>query len=342
MEVRSRKDDLRCFGGGYLKGPLRSSSAKNLKLLCHEVAPGTFQNLIWIHPPNEDNVPPISMVVHVVNGREPGPVLCLTAAIHGDELNGIATVRRVIDGLDPGKLHGAVIGIPVVNLDGFNHHDRYIGDHIDLNRCFPGDVEGSYPERVADGIFKNIIMHCDGVVDLHTGSTLRENMVQLRADLSHKNVAQLSAGFGDLSVMQCRATLGTLRHAATDAGIAAIVMEIGGSQGVEYDKVCTGVEGLTTLMRAAGMIGEKGFIPASQHVYLGGGWIRAEIGGILVNRVELGVVVTEGQLLAEIIDPFSSEVHKVVAPFVCTVLGRAHSQQVERGFALFRVAMEQI
>ncbi|MFT5700443.1 MAG: putative deacylase [Desulforhopalus sp.] len=344
MERSSEKEDTNICGCGYVKGPLRGSSTKTIQLIGHEIAPGTRQNLEWVHPHKEgdDTVPPLSMVVHVVNGRKAGPILCLTAAIHGDELNGIAIVRRIIDGLDSETLHGVVIGIPVVNLDGFNQHDRYIGDHIDLNRCFPGDIGGSHPERVAYGIFNDIIVHSDAVVDLHTGSSLRENMVQLRADLSHDNVAQLSAGFGDLSVMQSRPTAGTLRHAATEAGIAAVVMEIGGSQGVDYDKVCTGVEGVTSLLRSAGMVGEEGFIPVTQHVFLGGGWIRAEFGGILVNRVELGVVIRQGQLLAEIIDPFSSEVHRVVAPFTCTVLGRAHSQQVEPGFALFRVAMERL
>ena len=342
MEIRSKNDDNGYYGGGYLWGPSQKSIVINLTLLNHDVIPGTRQNLEWLHPCNENNVPPVSMVVHVVNGKKPGPILCLTAAIHGDELNGIAIIRQIIDGLDPEKLHGAVIGIPVVNLAGFHLHSRYIGDHIDLNRSFPGDVEGSYPERVANGIFNDIIVHCDALVDLHTGSTLRENMVQLRADLTNEKVAQLSAGFGDLNVMQNYATVGTLRHAATEAGIPAIVMEIGGSLGVEYDKVCIGVEGLTSLMKSAGMVGEEGFVPAEQHVFLGGGWIHAEVGGILVNRVELGVVVSEGQLLAEIIDPFSSEVQRVVAPFTCTVLGRAHSQQVESGFALFRVAIKRV
>lgn len=342
MEIRSGNEDHKYYGGGYLRGPLQESVVKTLTFLGHDVVPGTRQDLEWLYPCNENNISPVSMVVHVVNGEKPGPVLCLTAAIHGDELNGIAIIRQIIDGLDPGKLHGAVIGIPVVNLAGFNLHDRYIGDHIDLNRCFPGSIEGSYPERVANGIFKDIIVHCDAVVDLHTGSTLRENTVQLRADLTYEKVAHLSAGFGDLNVMQNPATVGTLRYAATEVGIPSIVMEIGGSQGVEYDKVCIGVEGLTSLMRSAGMVGDEGFVPAQQHVFLGGGWIRAEVGGILVNRVELGVVVTEGQLLAEIIDPFSSEVQRVIAPFPCTVLGRAHSQQVEPGFALFRVAMERL
>jgi predicted deacylase len=313
----------------------------DLKILDHCVPPGTRQNIEWLYPHVEGKAP-ASMVVHLVNGIQPGPLLCLTAAIHGDELNGIAIIRKIIDGLDPLKLNGAVIGIPVVNLDGFVLHNRYIADHIDLNRCFPGDSLESYAHRVAHGIFSKIIVHCDGLVDLHTGSNLRENMVQLRADLSYENVAQMSAGFGNLSVMQSRAAAGTLRRAATDIGVAALVMEVGGSHGVEYDKVCTGVEGVISLLKAFGMIGEKGFTPDFQHVYLGGGWIRAEFTGILANRAELGAVVIKGTVLAEIFDPFSSEIHLVRAPFDCTVLGRAHSQQVEVGFALFRVAMEQL
>ncbi|TKB11685.1 succinylglutamate desuccinylase/aspartoacylase family protein [Desulforhopalus sp. IMCC35007] len=316
------------------------TDGRDLKILDYCVPPGTRQNIEWLYPHVEGKAP-ASMVVHLVNGIQPGPVLCLTAAIHGDELNGIAIIRKIVDGLDPAKLAGAVVGIPVVNLDGFILHNRYISGHIDLNRCFPGDSLESYAHRVAHGIFKGIIVHCDGLVDIHTGSSLRENMVQLRADLSCKDVAQLSAGFGNLGVMQSCAAPGTLRRAATDAGIAALTMEVGGSHGIEYDKVCTGVEGLLSLLKSYGMIGEKGFTPDSQHVYLGGGWIRAEFTGILANRVELGTVVVEGTVLAEIFDPFSSEIHLVRAPFDCTVLGRAHSQQVEVGFALFRVAMEQ-
>lgn len=340
MEVdRMKSEGVSRLGCGYIKGPLRGTVSRKMEILHSSVLPGTRENLEWMYP-FEEGKTPLSMLVHVVNGFEPGPILCLTAAIHGDELNGIAIVRRVIDGLNPAKLRGTVVGIPVVNLAGFDHHDRYIGDHIDLNRCFSGEPSRSYPERVARGIFNDVIAHCDGVVDLHTGSSLRENMVQLRADLSHGEVAQLSKGFGDISVVQSRATPGTLRYAATKAGIAAVVMEIGGSRGLEYDKVCSGVDGVISLLRSAGMIGEKGFTPAAQHIYLGGGWIRAEFGGILVHRVELGAVVLQGQLLAEILDPFSSKTYQVTAPFDCTILGRAHSQQVRAGFALFRVAME--
>lgn len=328
------------LGCGYINGPRRGGSAHDLHLFGHTVAPGTRQNLEWMYP-FAGGKGAGAMVVHVVNGSHPGPVLCLTAAIHGDELNGIALIRKIIDGLNPQSLHGAVIGIPVVNLEGFIHHSRCIDGTVDLNRCFPGDIHGNYSERVAGGIFQDIIIHCDAVVDLHTGSTLRENMVQLRADLSRSDVAHLSAGFGDISVLQSCPIIGTLRSAATEAGISAIVMEIGGSQGVENDKVCRGEEGILSLLHSAGMIGEEGFVPNQQPVYLGGGWVRAEVGGILVNRVELGTVMEEGQLLAEIIDPFSSHVHQVVAPTSCTVLGRAHSQQVEKGFALFRLAMEQ-
>ncbi|BHH85529.1 deacylase [Desulforhopalus sp. 52FAK] len=342
MQMDSKNiNGLDHLGCGYLNGPERGLPAEDLNLFGHIVVPGTRKNLEWIYPFDEAETA-AAMVVHVVNGKFPGPILCLTAAIHGDELNGIAIIRRIIDGLNPETLHGTVIGIPIVNLAGFNHHRRNISGEVDLNRCFPGSAVGNYPDQVADGIFQDIITHCDAVVDLHTGSSLRENMVQLRADLSNLDVAHLSAGFGDMSVLQSYAITGTLRQAATDAGIAAIVMEVGGSRGVENDKVLTGEQGVISLLRSAGMVGEEGFVPAEQHVYLGGGWVHAEVGGILVNRVELGIIIEEGQLLADIIDPFSSEVHHVLAPFTCTVLGRAHSQQVEPGFRLFRLAMRRL
>lgn len=332
--MKIKIDDTSFLGRGRIQG-----SARPFEILSREVFPGSCDNIEWVYPEHDGHLP-TSMMVHVVHGRMAGPVLCLTAAIHGDELNGIAIIRRIIDGLDHDRLRGTVIGIPVVNLDGFNHHVRYIEDDVDLNRCFPGAVEGVYAERVAHGIFNDIIVHSDALLDLHTGSSLRENLVQLRADLTNTDIARFSTGFGDFNVIQSHPRKGTLRHAVTEHGIPAVVMEVGRSQGVEIDKVELGVMGITTLLSSAGMLGEENFTPVKQHIFLGSGWVRAEFGGILVHYAELGEQVREDQLLAEIIDPFSSTVHTVFAPFECTILGRAHSQYVEPGFALFRVAME--
>jgi predicted deacylase len=276
----------------------------------------------------------------VINGQHAGPVLCLTAAIHGDELNGVEIIRQVVEGLDPLTLSGVVICIPIVNLEGYRGGERYLGDSCDLNRCFPGTAGGAYPDQIAYGLFQKIILHCDALIDLHTGSALRENHPQLRADLANDRVAALSTGFGDLSVLQSIAPPGSLRAAATVAGVPALVMEVGSTQNLETDKVLVGVQGLRDLMQDSGMTVVDHLISKEQHVYLGSGWVRSEFCGILINSVELGETVKAGDMLAEIIDPLTNRVNRVFSPFSSTILGLAHNQYVKQGFSLFRIGIE--
>ena len=163
--------------------------------------------------------------VLVVNGAKPGPTVCLTAAVHGDELNGIEIVRRVLYDLDPERLSGAVIGVPIVNLQGFRRSSRYLPDRRDLNRFFPGNPTGSSASRIAYSFFNEVITHCNVLVDLHTGSFHRTNLPQLRADLSNPQVANMTNKFGSTVVLHSIGSKGTLRRAATDAGIPAVTLE---------------------------------------------------------------------------------------------------------------------
>ena len=152
-------------------------------MLGERVSPGTFARLTWV--PTEtftgNTVPSAVLVAH---GTEPGPTLCLTAAIHGDELNGIETVRRVLHEVQAERLAGTLIGVPIVNLQGFHRNSRYLPDRRDLNRYFPGHPSGSAAARIAYSLFNNVIRHCHALVDLHTGSFHRTNLPQLRVDLS--------------------------------------------------------------------------------------------------------------------------------------------------------------
>lgn len=300
-----------------------------------EVAPGTK----LIHNHSFTNTAEES-TLFIVNGKKPGPVICLTAAIHGDELNGVEIIRQVIDGLDPLTLSGVVIGVPIVNLEGYNAGRRYMDDRSDLNRCFPGSADGSQAKQFAYGFFNQVIMNCDVLIDLHTGSTFRENYPQLRADLSINGVASLSGSFGLIPVVQNIAPAGSLRGAATKAGVPALVMEVGSSRGLEPDKIKVAVQGLKDLLQDIGMTVVDHSISNDQHVFLGSGWVRAEFSGIFVNIAELGDTVQLGDLIAEINDPLTSEVHAVTAPCTCTILGRAHNQHVNQGFGLFRVGVE--
>lgn len=312
------------------------NSPKPFVIVGQTIEPGTMHNLQW-HSMQSLLGQYSEIPIIVVNGVQPGPTLTLTAAIHGDELNGIETIRQVMHGLDPQKLKGVVVGLPVINLEGFWRKERYIGDRKDLNRYFPGNPQGSYPARVADLIFNNIIKYSDIVVDLHTGSFYRENLPQLRVDLNVDEMPKLATGFGALTALHSVAPPGSLRGASTAAGIPAVVMELGGPLSLETETVEVGVKSLRTFLEFVGMIDKKTFWPNPQPVFYASEWLRADAGGILINKVELGSRIKKGEVLAEISNPFTNAIHTVTSHMDGTILGRAQNQFVSPGFALFHI-----
>ena len=220
--------------------------AEPLEILGQSIAPGSARRLSWSATELFEGVP-VSTPVLVVNGALPGPTLCLTAAVHGDELNGIEMVRRVMHDLDPFKVSGAVIGIPIVNVQGFRRGSRYLPDRRDLNRYFPGNPDGSAAARIAHSFFTKVVMYCDALIDLHTGSFERANLPQIRADLRDPDVLTLTQGFGSMVILHSTPTVGTLRYAATTAGIPAVTLEAGGPSQLELNEVKLGVKGVETL-----------------------------------------------------------------------------------------------
>ncbi len=279
--------------------------------------------------------------VLVVNGAKPGPTVCLTAAVHGDELNGIEIVRRVLYDLDPERLSGAVIGVPIVNLQGFRRGSRYLPDRRDLNRFFPGNPTGSSASRIAHSFFTQVITHCDVLVDLHTGSFHRTNLPQLRADLSNAQVANMTNKFGSTVVLHSNASKGTLRRAATDAGIPAVTLEAGEPLRVQDEAVDHGTRGIMTLLRELDMVRRVTFWGNREPVYYRSTWIRADQGGVLMSEVELGQRVKRGQTLGTVTDPITNVQSDLVASYDARVLGKALNQFVMPGFAAYRLGIEE-
>jgi hypothetical protein len=276
----------------------------------------------------------------VAHGVEPGPVLCLTAAIHGDELNGLEMVRRVLYGLNPRKLSGTVVGVPIVNLFGFRRSSRYLPDRRDLNRYFPGSPDGSSASRIAYAFFQDIVHHCDALVDLHTGSFHRTNLPQLRANLENPAVVELTRGFGATAVLHSRGPAGTLRRAATEAGIPTVTLEAGEPMRFQPDEVEHGVKGIRTLLNKLGMVSRISLWGEPQPVYYESVWVRAETGGILFNKVEPGQKVVAGQLLGTVTDPITNNRVRLEAPVAGRILGMALNQVVIPGFAAYRIGIE--
>ena len=313
--------------------------AAPLNLLGTEVMPGTTARLGWSATELFEGVP-VSTPVLVVNGREPGPTVCLTAAVHGDELNGIEMVRRVMHDIAPDRLSGALIGVPIVNVQGFRRGSRYLPDRRDLNRYFPGNPNGSAAARIAHSFFQNVIAHCDALIDLHTGSFERANLPQIRADLRNPDVVTLTQGFGSTVILHSTPGVGTLRHAATRAGIPTVTLEAGGPLQLELSEVKHGVKGIETLISSLGMTKRNRFWGEPEPVYYRSTWIRADSGGILLSDVSLGSTVRRGDLLGTITDPMSNARIEVRSPYSGRIIGMARNQVVMPGFAAFHVGIQ--
>jgi predicted deacylase len=313
--------------------------AEPLEILGAEIAPGTSQRLSWSATELFEGVP-VSTPVLVANGSAPGPTVCLTAAVHGDELNGIEMVRRVFHDIDPKKLSGALIGVPIVNVQGFRRGSRYLPDRRDLNRYFPGNPHGSAAARIAHSLFNEVIFNCDALIDLHTGSFERANLPQIRADLRNPDVVTLTHGFGAMVVLHSKPTIGTLRYAATIAGIPAVTVEAGGPSQLELAEVKHGVKGVETLLNTLGMTRRMRLWGDPEPVYYKSSWVRANNGGILLSDVSLGSTVRKGDLLGSITDPMSNARTELRSPYAGRIIGMARNQVVMPGFAAFHVGIE--
>lgn len=310
-----------------------------LKVLGSEVPPGTRKRLTWTNGTAiEGFVVPVPVIV--VNGSGPGPVLCMTAAVHGDELNGIEVIRRVLDDLDAEELKGAVIGVPIVNIQGFYRGTRYLPDRRDLNRYFPGNPNGSAATRMAYSFFNEVVKPCSALIDLHTGSLNRTNLPQVRADLRSPSVARMTQAFGATVVLHGAGDKGSLRRAANEAGIPAVTFEMGEPMRVQPEQVEHGAKAIETLMYSLGMTRQRRYWGDPEPVYYSSKWVRVDHGGILFSDVALGERVSEGELLGVVTDPLSNQQHRIYAPVSGRILGMALNQVVLPGFAAYRIGTE--
>lgn len=318
---------------------LQDSSRAPFVLLGSEVPPGTSARLAWQPEESFEGIAAATPVL-VVNGAGDGPVLCLTAAVHGDELNGIEMVRRVLYDIDAQQLDGTVVGVPIVNLVGFRRASRYLADRRDLNRHFPGNPQGSSASRIAHSFFTEIIAHCSVLVDLHTGSFYRTNLPQIRADLRRPEVVRVAEAFASTVIIHSPGTSGSLRRAAVQHGIPTVTLEAGEPMRLQVDEVEHGVHGIFALIDQLGMYRKLRVWGNPVPVHYRSRWVRADSGGILLGRVELGQKVALGDLLGSIIDPITNLRSDIVSPYAGRVIGKAVDQFVHPGFAAFHIGIE--
>jgi predicted deacylase len=248
----------------------------------------------------------LAMSVKVVHGAKPGPVLLVSAALHGDEVNGVEIILRLLNRISARKLAGTVLAIPVVNVYGFITNSRYLPDRRDLNRSFPGSSSGSLASRLAQLFTDEILSHATHVVDLHTGGLHRSNLPQIRACLDDPRNQQLADAFGAPVVIDAKLREGSLRAAAVNRKMPMIVYEAGEALRLDRTGVLVGVRGIMAVLHSLGMIQTA---PTPSHATsfrsTGSSWLRAPASGLFRSECRLGQIVRTGQSLGVINDPLA-------------------------------------
>lgn len=284
---------------------------------------------------------PMTMPVHVIHGKKEGPRLFISAAIHGDEVNGVEIVRRLLSLKMMKKLRGTLFAIPIVNVYGFINRSRYLPDGRDLNRCFPGSLKGSLGSHLARLFIEQIVNQCTHGIDLHTGANHRSNLPQLRVVLDDPEVERLARAFGTPVIINARLRDNSLREAVIDKGIPMLLYE--GGESLRFNEQITqvGLRGIIAVMRELGMLPKKKG-PKKQLreplIVRSTTWLRAPKSGILYTNTSLGQKIRKRSVIARIADPFGENVQEVVAPVTGLVIGQLKLPLVHMGDALFHVA----
>lgn len=276
-----------------------------------------------------------SIPVEVVHGQHPGPRVWISAAVHGDELNGIEIIRSVLEKVEPAHLHGAVIAVPIVNVFGFLYQDRYLPDRRDLNRSFPGSKSGSLASRLAHLFMAEIVKGCTHGIDLHTGSNHRTNLPQVRANLKDAETRRCAEAFHAPMMMHSQTRDGSLREAATRQGIHALLYEAGEPLRFDQDSIHVGVDGVLRVLHALEMIEHSPSHPEIKTMEVSkSSWIRARASGIFRLGVKLGEQVEKKQIVGVIGDAFGDLRSTIRTPKAGVIIGHTTNPLVNRGDAL--------
>lgn len=288
-----------------------------------------------LHTRNSIQVP-----IFVERAKKDGPVLLLLGGVHGDEINGVEIVRRIIRNKINKPFRGTIISIPVFNIFGFLHLSRKFPDGRDLNRVFPGSAKGSLAAQFAYEFRKEIVPHIDYVMDFHSGGGHRVNVAQTRCMLNDEKTLELAKAFGAPFIVQSKFIAKSIRKTFHDLGKPSLLFEGGKSMLYDEEAIQYGVQGAENVMRFLKMKKEK-FVAERQSIIIKKSkWLRASNSGMFHIHIKNGAWVTKKTVLGIITDPFGEFEKKVFAPFDCYVFCMNIAPIVNRGDALFHVSMK--
>ncbi len=261
----------------------------------------------------------------VARGRKDGPVLGLTAALHGNELNGISVIHRVLQGLDLDQLRGTVMAVPVANVPGYLANRREFNDGQDLNRIMPGREGGRTSDVYAARLLDRVVRHFDRLIDLHTASFGRINSLYVRADMTDPETRWMAACQPAEILLHNHEVDGTLRRAATDLGTPSITVEVGNPQVLQGDLIGLTTIGVRNVMARLDMAPP---VPAPSvrfepTVCTRSYWIYTDRGGVLEVFPKLAARVDAGERIAQVRSVHGRVIRDLFAPEDGVVIGRS-------------------
>ena len=279
----------------------------------------------------------LELPVHVYRGEQDGPVLLLTGGLHGDEINGIEIIRRLINTGQIIPKIGTVIALPIVNIYGFLLNVRGVPDGKDINRSFPGAKGGSLARLLAYTLMKELVPLADMGIDFHTGGASRANYPQIRCSFYAQDAREMAKVFAAPVVLHSTLISKSFRHAAHKKGVPILVYEAGESLRLDESGIDIGIDGTLRVMHHLGMIDESPESPYSK-MFRKSTWIRANRSGLFSTEMALGDVVAKKGLVGEINDPFGGRKSKLLSLHDGKIIGLNNNPIVHKGDAIIHLA----
>jgi predicted deacylase len=312
---------------------------KQVIIAGQEIKPGEFKE-ININIARLPSHTQIDTPIYVSRALQDGPTLALTAGMHGDEINGMEIVRRILDGGLNRTKRGTVVCMPITNVYGFLNFSRDVPDGKDVNRSFPGSKNGSLASRVAYNLTHQIIPYIDYGIDFHTGGSMRTNYPQVRAMLNNETNLELAHAFSAPFTIDSSFRPNSLRKEASKKGKNIIVYEAGESLRFDQHGIEEGINGTLRLMRHLKMVDWAPEIKEENRIIWSSSWIRAKHAGLFQPAVQCGQLIHKGEWVGTITDPFGEFKEQVKASETAYVIGLNNSPVVNAGDALMHLGMD--
>lgn len=311
---------------------------RRLQIAGVEIAPGETRD-VRLKISETYTGDPIAMPIRVIRGTKKGPHLFVSAALHGDELTGTGIIHELLHANALAVTAGTLLLLPVVNVFGFENHDRYLPDRRDLNRVFPGSPTGSLASRIAHAFMTEVVAQCDYGIDLHSAAQTRTNYPNVRGDLSLPAVRRIASVFGCELVVDGKGPEACMRREACRVGCATIILEAGEPMKAEPEMLATGVRGIKNVLINLKMLEGELEEPAWQSTVRKTTWVRAEVGGFLRFHVSPGDHIEEGHPVASNFSILGDLQRVLRSPCDGIVLGMATSPAVKPGEPVCHIAI---